>query len=178
MTKPAIAEWVSHLKQLDVQLSVEGEEESLEQVRLRCTAPEGTLTAELRQELADRKAELVLYLNQEKAEGRGQRAEGGANQFPLRSPTLHSPSPTPHFPLSFAQQRLWFLYQLAPDNPFYNVPAAISLKGTLDQTALQRSLHEIVRRHAALRTKFTVIDGQPVQVVAPSSNGDLAVENE
>lgn len=69
------------------------------------------------------------------------------------------------FPLSFAQQRLWFLYQLAPNNPFYNVPAAIRLKGTLNRTALERSFQEIVRRHAALRTTFTTLDGKPVQAI-------------
>lgn len=64
MTNRAIAEFVSHLKSLDVQLFIEGEQNaSLDQMRLRCTAPEGTLTNELRQELADRKVELVLYLH-------------------------------------------------------------------------------------------------------------------
>lgn len=80
-------------------------------------------------------------------------------------------------PLSFAQQRLWFLYQLAPENPFYNVPAAIRLTGKLDQTALERSFNEIVRRHAALRTTFTTLDGQPIQVVKAAANVELSVVN-
>ncbi|HEY9622716.1 MAG TPA: amino acid adenylation domain-containing protein, partial [Crinalium sp.] len=87
------------------------------------------------------------------------------------------PTPNTQKPLSFAQQRLWFLYQLAPDNPFYNVPAAIRFRGTLDQTALERSFHEIVRRHATLRTTFTTLDGQPVQVVRPQVNVPLSVVN-
>src|SRR5215467_5823259 len=68
-------------------------------------------------------------------------------------------------PLSFAQQRLWFLDQYEPDNILYNLPSAIRLKGTLNVTALERSLNEIVRRHGALRTTFSIVDDRPVQVI-------------
>jgi amino acid adenylation domain-containing protein len=71
--------------------------------------------------------------------------------------------------LSFAQQRLWFLDQLEPGSPFYNLPLAIRLSGQLDMTALQRSLDEIVRRHETLRTTFVTEGEQPVQVIAPPS---------
>ncbi len=71
------------------------------------------------------------------------------------------------FPLSYAQQRLWFLDQLYPGSPLYNIPAAIQLNGPLHIRALQHSLNEIVRRHEVLRTTFTVIEGQPVQAVIP-----------
>ena len=67
--------------------------------------------------------------------------------------------------LSFAQQRLWFLNQLMPDNPFYNVPLAIRLDGPLDAAALEESLAAIIRRHEALRTIFRLIDGSPVPIV-------------
>jgi amino acid adenylation domain-containing protein len=69
-------------------------------------------------------------------------------------------------PLSFAQQRLWFLDKLEPGSPFYNLPAALRLEGALDETALERSLNEIVRRHEVLRTNFHLVDGEPRQVVA------------
>jgi amino acid adenylation domain-containing protein len=72
------------------------------------------------------------------------------------------------FPASFAQQRLWFLNQLDPDSPAYNIAAAVELRGFLDITALRQSLNEIVRRHEALRTTFAHRDGEPVQVIAPS----------
>ncbi|MBD2076663.1 amino acid adenylation domain-containing protein [Phormidium sp. FACHB-592] len=178
MTQKTIAEFVSQLNSLDVEVFVEGDRDSsLEAIRLRCTAPEGTLTTALRQELADRKAELVSYLSQEKAEGRGQRAEGKDILFsPTSTPAARLPTRT-QSPLSFAQQRLWFLYQLTPGNPFYNVPAAIRLTGTLDQTALERSFQAVVRRHAALRTTFTTHEGQPVQVVEPDITVELAVVN-
>jgi amino acid adenylation domain-containing protein len=77
------------------------------------------------------------------------------------------------FPTSFAQQRLWFLDQLEPGSPFYNVPAAVRLKGSLSDDALERSLYEIIRRHETLRTSFAEIDGQPMQIIAPEINWRL-----
>jgi amino acid adenylation domain-containing protein len=68
-------------------------------------------------------------------------------------------------PLSFAQQRLWFLDQLVPNNPLYNIPGRVRLDGRLDFDALQRVINEIVRRHEALRTRFEVEAGEPVQVI-------------
>jgi natural product biosynthesis luciferase-like monooxygenase protein len=70
------------------------------------------------------------------------------------------------FPLSFAQQRLWFLEQLEPGSAAYNVPAAVRLRGRLNVAALAQSLTEIARRHETLRTTFAAVDGQPVQIVA------------
>ncbi|HEY9907622.1 MAG TPA: amino acid adenylation domain-containing protein, partial [Thermosynechococcaceae cyanobacterium] len=161
-----IADFLADLKRLDVQVFIEGDRDaSLEHARLRCTAPEGTLTAELRQELADRKAELLTFLHH----SRPQSVQPTAAIQPAAPGTV--------FPLSFAQQRLWFLYQLTPDNPFYNVPAAIRLTGSLNQAALERSFNEIVRRHSALRTTFTTVDGQPVQVIAPDASVELSVVN-
>ncbi|MFT4174751.1 MAG: amino acid adenylation domain-containing protein, partial [Rhodocyclaceae bacterium] len=70
-------------------------------------------------------------------------------------------------PLSFAQQRLWFLAQLEPDSPFYNLPGALRLVGDLDVAALGRTLDEIVRRHESLRTRYVAGDGDPLQQVLP-----------
>ncbi len=71
-------------------------------------------------------------------------------------------------PLSFAQQRLWFIDQLEPGNSAYNFPAAVRLRGSLNVAALERSVNEIVKRHEALRTTFATVDGRPVQVIAPT----------
>ncbi len=79
--------------------------------------------------------------------------------------------------LSFAQQRLWFLDQLDPANPAYNVPGAVRITGRLDVAALERSLAEIVRRHEALRTTFEIREGIPLQVVSSPANFSLAVVN-
>jgi len=78
-------------------------------------------------------------------------------------------------PLSFAQQRLWFLDQLVPGNPFYNVAAAVRLDAPVDVGVLGRALNEIVGRHEALRTTFQAVEGRPVQVVAPELELPLPV---
>ncbi|MCP5425322.1 MAG: amino acid adenylation domain-containing protein [Gammaproteobacteria bacterium] len=79
------------------------------------------------------------------------------------------------FPMSFAQERLWFLDQLVTDNPFYNIPAGLRLKGRLDVEALRRSLDTLIERHEVLRTHFALSDGQPVQVIAPRLALELPV---
>ena len=79
-------------------------------------------------------------------------------------PLLPSPR-TAETPLSFAQQRLWFLDQLQPGSAAYNVPAAVRLTGMLDQAALETSIRAVVDRHEALRTRFTSLDGRPAQVI-------------
>ena len=71
-------------------------------------------------------------------------------------------------PLSFAQERLWFLDQLEPNNPAYNVARAVRLSGPLNPDILEQSLLKIRRRHEALRTTFVAVDGQPVQLIAPA----------
>jgi amino acid adenylation domain-containing protein len=78
-------------------------------------------------------------------------------------------------PLSFAQERLWFLEQLDPNQPLYNEPTALRLRGVLNIGALQKSLNEIVRRHESLRTTFTTTNGQPIQIITPSLNLDLPI---
>src|SRR6185503_18717913 len=80
-----------------------------------------------------------------------------------------------HLPLSFAQERLWFLNQLEPDSPFYNCPAAVRLHGRLDVAAFERTLTEILRRHEVLRTTFPLVDERPVQIVSPPSDVKLTL---
>jgi acyl carrier protein/SAM-dependent methyltransferase len=72
------------------------------------------------------------------------------------------------FPLSFAQQRLWFLHQLEPNNSLYNVPRAIRMRGTLHVQALEKALNALVQRHEVLRTNYRLVNDQPVQVISPS----------
>jgi len=79
-------------------------------------------------------------------------------------------------PLSFAQERLWFIHRLNPESAAYNVPVFLRLDGALSVAALERALGEIVRRHQVLRTTFPEIDGAAVQVVAPFTGFTLPVE--
>ncbi|HEY0602882.1 MAG TPA: condensation domain-containing protein, partial [Herpetosiphonaceae bacterium] len=72
------------------------------------------------------------------------------------------------FPLSFAQQRVWFMEQLTPGTAAYTIPGAFRLTGRLDATLLARSINAIVQRHASLRTTFLTIDGQAIQTIAPA----------
>ncbi|HJX26959.1 MAG TPA: condensation domain-containing protein, partial [Thermoanaerobaculia bacterium] len=82
-------------------------------------------------------------------------------------PVVRRPRPGGVAPLSFAQQRLWFLHQLDPESPAYNVPGALRLAGPLLPEALERALGEIVRRHEALRTVIGETGGEPVQRILP-----------
>ncbi|MCB0168663.1 MAG: amino acid adenylation domain-containing protein, partial [Anaerolineae bacterium] len=80
-------------------------------------------------------------------------------------------------PLSFAQQRLWFLHQFQTDNPAYNISFAVRLDGQLNIEALRRALLTIVQRHEILRTTLTTIDGRPGQVVHPPDALEFTLEN-
>ncbi|HLO87426.1 MAG TPA: amino acid adenylation domain-containing protein [Nostocaceae cyanobacterium] len=80
-----------------------------------------------------------------------------------------------NLPLSFAQQRLWFLDQLQPGSPVYNLSRAVKLQGELNINALEKSFNVIIQRHEALRTAFHSLDGEPVQVIIPEVNIKLPV---
>ena len=88
---------------------------------------------------------------------------------------VKSPLGGSSLPLSFAQQRLWFLNQWEPESSAYHLPFAWRLRGSLNQSALEASLHDLLVRHESLRTTFTIIDGQPAQVIAPVSHVPLPV---
>jgi len=90
---------------------------------------------------------------------------------PLRLPALKPVSREREIPLSFQQERLWFLMQLEPENVAYNLPGfTFRLQGVLDEDALQKSLNEIIRRHEILRTTFKAVDGKPVQLIKPDAS--------
>nr|WP_228014423.1 non-ribosomal peptide synthetase [Fortiea sp. LEGE XX443] len=80
-------------------------------------------------------------------------------------PSLEPADRNQELPLSFSQQRLWFLHQLDPDSTAYNGSDLVQLQGTLNVTALEESINEIVRRHEVLRTCFATVEGRPIQKI-------------
>ncbi|QXH54365.1 non-ribosomal peptide synthetase [Pseudomonas maumuensis] len=127
--------------------------------KLRCKAPKGFLDDALMAALKTHKQALIALLAApDDSAPIPRRADGQAD-----------------CPLSFSQQQLWFLDQLAPGNPFYNVPSALRLKGRLEAAVLERALNVLVERHAMLRTTFANVDGEPRQVVHASLPLTLAV---
>ncbi|NTX35800.1 amino acid adenylation domain-containing protein, partial [Myxococcus sp. CA033] len=93
-------------------------------------------------------------------------SRGGTSKAPPLTPMPR----TKALPLSFAQQRLWFIDQLEPGSSLYNIPIALRLEGTLDVAALERAVSEVVARHEVLRTTFTAsVDGQPLQRIRTAS---------
>ncbi len=108
-------------------------------------------------------------------ESLAQAVEASRKQHSVGSMAIVPVSRDQQLPLSFAQQRMWFIHQMEPDNPVYNLPIAVWLSGPLDVAILQQSLNEIVRRHEILRTTFKVVNDTPVQVIAPELLVEIAV---
>lgn len=101
------------------------------------------------------------------------RAERQIRSEDATGPVTH----TADHPLSFSQQRLWFLDRLLPGSAAYNIPVALRFTGTLDTAALERALREIVRRHAILRTTYHEVSGEPIQRVAPDAALPIAAHD-
>ncbi|MEL4897873.1 non-ribosomal peptide synthetase [Crocosphaera sp. Alani8] len=141
-----VDEFLSYLYGLEVNLWLEGD-------RLRCSAPEEVLTPDLTKELQTRKEEIIQFLRQANLTVNN-------NLEPIEPVDRNE-----NLPLSFAQQRLWFLEQLQPDSFIYHIPTAVRLTGSLNIPVLEQSFNEIIRRHETLRTHFTTVDGEPIQVI-------------
>ncbi|MDF5723198.1 MAG: amino acid adenylation domain-containing protein [Rhizonema sp. PD37] len=150
-------QFLTELAQRNIQLSVENDQ-------LRFHVPQGgVLTPDLREVLVSRKAELILLLKQNKK---------NANKTDLPLVRIER---TQSFPLSFAQERMWFLNQLEPNSSFYNEILTWQFHGSLNVVALSLSLNKIIQRHSALRTNFVIVDGQPVQVIAANLTLNVAI---
>lgn len=139
-----LADFLAHLDSLNVKLWVEDD-------KLRFSAPKGAMTPDLRDTLAHYKPDIITLLKR-----------------PNISPIPSTPRQT-DLPLSFAQQRLWFLHQLVPQNPAYNLPTVLHLTGKLNPSLLEQVLNQIVSRHEILCTTFGLSkSGQPVQIINPA----------
>ncbi|HZE24496.1 MAG TPA: condensation domain-containing protein, partial [Blattabacteriaceae bacterium] len=138
----------------------------LEDDRLHVAAPQGALTNEIRRELKNRRSELLDWLKRQ-----------GSARTPY--PALVAMTRPERMPLSYAQQRLWFLYQMEGAGATYNIPLALRLEGELNQAGLEQALGDVVERHEALRTVFPQEEGVPYQRVLSGEEARprLTVEN-
>ena len=141
------ADLLARLRALDVKVTVDGGG------ALRASAPKGVLTPALQAELTRLKPEVIELLKS---------AGGAAGSRPTRM------TRTGDVPLSFVQQRLWFLDQLDPETSTYTIAVRQRLRGPIDEAALARTLTELVRRHESLRTTFVTRNGEPRQHVMPA----------
>jgi amino acid adenylation domain-containing protein len=148
---------VSRLRKLGVRLRLEGD-------AVQFDAPQGAVTPELLQEMKEHRAELRRLLLTES----DQEPEQVEDQIPTVSRRQR-------LPLSFAQERLWFLDRLEPGMATYSMPAAIRLQGRLDVPVLEQVITALVRRHEVLRTSFTTVDGRPQQNVNRPTSWSIPV---
>ncbi|MEG3936147.1 amino acid adenylation domain-containing protein [Microcoleus sp. T3_B1] len=151
-------QFLAELAQRGIKLWLEGD-------TLRFRAPKGVMTSEDRDLLVLHKAKVISLLSQNNTT---------ANDT---DQTIVSISKKRDIPLSFPQEQLWFLNQLDPNNVSYNELFALRFLGVLNIVALEQSLNKIVARHAALRTNFATVNGQPVQVIAESLTLTVLVIN-
>lgn len=134
----SIVQFLSDLRSLGVILSVD-------HGRLRCSAPKGVVDQDLREQITERKQEIVAFLLRTSAYNMEFQADGEVAKLPL----------------SRAQRRLWFIDQVDSGNPAYHIVLTVKLTGSLDRNALNRSLQVILDRHETLRTSFDSTDGKP-----------------
>jgi aspartate racemase len=140
-------EFLEQLSKLDIQVKTNG-------ASLRLDAPKGVLTPALRRELTQRKEEILIVLRDHDV------------QRTLERTRLAQMLRQGDLPLSFTQQRLWFLDQLEPGSSAYTIAAWRRFSGSLDLTALTNAFTELVRRHESLRTTFVNVNGEPAQRIA------------
>ncbi len=140
-----IATFLRDLADRDIRITLKDE-------KLQLSAAEGVLTEPLRREITSRKPEIIAFLRSTLEE-------------PKNNVVLHRVPRDQPLPLSFAQQRLWFLHKLNPNDPVYNLGVSLSLLGAIDEQAVQHSLDTLAKRHEILRTTFQEVDGVPIQVV-------------
>jgi amino acid adenylation domain-containing protein len=130
--------------------------------RLICNAPKGSLTPEIVTLLKEQKDAILQLLK--KAENSESELAGSIKANAFKGPP----------PLSFAQQRLWYLDQLQPGTTAYNMSWALRLTGPLDKQVLAQSINRVIERHAVLRTTFAIQENEPVQIISACLRIDLS----
>lgn len=134
---------LSELRALDIRLFLDGD-------RLRCSAPKASLTKELERRIATQKPDLIRTLR---------------HSTPQPLAIVRRSVPNASMPLSFAQERFWFLQSLDPESTAYNITASQRVFTAVDATMFDSAVRAVVKRHAILRTNFPEQDGSPTQVL-------------
>ncbi|NEP64274.1 MULTISPECIES: amino acid adenylation domain-containing protein, partial [unclassified Moorena] len=151
-----IVEFISWLQNQGINISTNGE-------KLLCRVNKGTLTPALRQKIAERQAEIIVFLQQL---GKG----NNTNYPPIKAIPRDQ-----KLPLSFSQERLWFIDQVEGSKAPYIEHGALEITGNLNVLVLEQALSEIINRHEVLRTSFRTINGKPIQVIHPHSTININV---
>jgi amino acid adenylation domain-containing protein/non-ribosomal peptide synthase protein (TIGR01720 family) len=148
VVRMSLLDLLTQLRHAGATLRIEG-------AQLRCHAPRGALTGELRGELAARRDEVIAFLREAEAATR-----------PAAEPLAAGARPA-QLPLSHAQQRLWVLAAADPSDPTFNLTTALELDGPLELAAFRAACDALIARHEALRTRFITADDRPIQVIDP-----------
>jgi len=150
-------QFLTHLRSIGVRLWADGD-------KLAYSAPDRALTPSLRAKLGERKGEILTFLR---------RAGTSARAAPPIVPVSRAGL----MPMSYSQERLWFISQLQPGSSAYNAPTTLRLKGAVKMLALEQALSELRRRHESLRTTFALVEGKPAQLIADAETSTLPVVN-
>ena len=153
-----VAEFLSYLNSLEIKLWLEEE-------KLKYQAPQGAMTPEIKQEIGTRKPEILAFLRSAITPSKTVES--------VISPVARSED----LPLSFAQQRMWFIYQMDQQNSAYNEALTIRLTGRLNIDILEQTINAIIQRHESLRTTFPMVEGKPIQKIDPFLKIKLLVVN-
>jgi amino acid adenylation domain-containing protein len=158
METTTLIQFISFLHRQNIEISTDGKQ-------IFCDAPEGVLTAEIVEKITQRKSEIISFLNQ----------ISDVSQTSI-SP-IQSVSKNKDIPLSFGQERLWFIDRLQNASSSYNEHIAFHIAGNLNVKAFQQAFTEIIKRHESLRTSFSTVNGTTIQVIHPDATSDLKLSN-
>ncbi|MBN2442196.1 MAG: amino acid adenylation domain-containing protein [Spirochaetales bacterium] len=141
-----ITDFISSLNNRDIKLWVEED-------KLKFIAPKGIMTPEIKQEILNKKEAIIAFLKEH------------SSKINLLPPEVHPVSRDKEIPLSFNQQRVWFISQMDPNNAAYNNPVAVRIKGNPESYIIKEALKRMLLRHEILRTSFSIHNRKPVQVI-------------
>jgi aspartate racemase len=143
-----VVEFISSLHKSDIILT-------LDNGKIKCSAPKGVLTPDIAEQIKQRKSELIDFLNEALT-------ASASLESPIVQQDFHGQQP-----LSIAQTSLWYVNQMMPTQLGYNLPSAFKLSGKLNITLLEKCFTEFITRHEIMRARYISLNGEPVQIIDP-----------